>query len=212
MPDAEKKTVKCPECGEEMGIIVYDAVNVEQNPDMRSKVVAGEIFRQECPNCKKVPVIQYPTLYHDAENKFMVWFMQDEDVSVQEYIQKKEMRQEGYRMRIVNEENDLREKILIFENKLDDRLIEICKLMALQSAIEKYPDIKPGAAYFMRDEDGKDSFVIVTATGETITAELNPEAYEEAKKLFEAGLEEEGSFVLVNLGWAMEFLDSMSEK
>lgn len=74
MSSFRKIQITCPDCNNEGGYTIWDSVNVDLNPEMRSKVMDGSLFSWTCPNCKKTFNAPYPFLYHDMTHNFMVQF------------------------------------------------------------------------------------------------------------------------------------------
>ena len=67
----------------------------------------------------------YPCLYHDISNQFMVWLWPEEEQPPRAQFDPLA----GYTLRIVDSLNSFREKINILERGLDDRTVEIMKLL-----------------------------------------------------------------------------------
>lgn len=70
------RTIKitCPDCNTEGSYTVWDSVNVDLDPELKSKVMDGSLFTWVCPNCKKSYNAPYSFLYHDMTHNFMVQF------------------------------------------------------------------------------------------------------------------------------------------
>ena len=66
--------ITCPDCNAEGSYIVWDFVNVDLDPELKSKVMDGSLFTWVCPNCKKSFNAPYSFLYHDMTHNFMVQF------------------------------------------------------------------------------------------------------------------------------------------
>lgn len=64
---------KCPKCGKEFEITVYESINTSLNPELREKVLDGSIFNFKCPHCGEVHNLPYPFLYHDMKNQTMIY-------------------------------------------------------------------------------------------------------------------------------------------
>lgn len=67
-----QKTLKCPKCGKDFTVTIYDSVNTKLNPELIKKVHNGSLFNVECPHCKTGITLNYPCQYHDMERMFMV--------------------------------------------------------------------------------------------------------------------------------------------
>ena len=71
-------------------------------------------------------------------------------------------------MRLVHTQDDLREKIFIFRDKLDDRLVEVVKDSILREMEAKKEKIQPDALYYAEDRfacEGR-SLIFVPRKGE----------------------------------------------
>ena len=66
--------ITCPACNTEGSYTVWDSVNVDLDPELKSKVMDGSLFTWVCPNCKKSFNAPYSFLYHDMSHNLMVYF------------------------------------------------------------------------------------------------------------------------------------------
>ena len=80
--------ITCPNCNTEGSYRVSDSVNVDLDPNLKSKVMDGSIFTWVCPNCKKSFNAPYSFLYHDMTHNFMVYFESEKShiIPFAEYI------------------------------------------------------------------------------------------------------------------------------
>lgn len=67
-------TIMCPNCKTEGAYTIWDSVNVDLDPEMKSKVMDGSLFEWVCPNCKTSFHAPYSFLYHDMTHHFMIQF------------------------------------------------------------------------------------------------------------------------------------------
>lgn len=117
--------IECPHCHMETEHKVIDHINIDRNPELRAKVQDLSVFRVKCPNCGETVLAVHPCLYHDMANQFMVWlWTEDGQVPKAEFDPLA-----GYTLRVTDSLNTFREKINILERGLDDRTIEIMKLL-----------------------------------------------------------------------------------
>ncbi|MCQ2776439.1 MAG: CpXC domain-containing protein [Bacilli bacterium] len=68
----EKRTIKCPYCGEEFQYDYYNVINVSLNPELKDKVLNASILLPTCPHCKNYVSIGNKLIYRDDSNKFIV--------------------------------------------------------------------------------------------------------------------------------------------
>ena len=157
---------RCEQCGAHLHQQVYDGVDVSKEPQYRAKVMDASIFDFPCPHCGNVNGVIYPFLYHDPANRFMVQlvdsgFQGDPFTDVFEEGAMKEAvegMKERYTFRTVQTPNDLMEKIILFENHLDDRAVEIMKagILAADSSILSlyFAPTDQGPVFLVEEETG----------------------------------------------------------
>ena len=205
-----KEMIACPECGQTQDFIVWQTLNGDMNPKEKQQLLDGTLFRFECSKCGHKSNVAYGMLYHDMTNQAMVYYVDEE--SVEQTIEmmadaenKMGIGMPGYRKRIVTDQNALREKAIIFEYGLDDRVIEIIKLIYLANVSEQFSDAKIKEVYFLVD-DGK---YILEFVGENpLRAEIHANMYDGIKADFAERLEAEGDKEpIINIGWASVFLN-----
>ena len=122
----------CSKCGKEHTVKIYKSINVAQDPELKTKVLDGSLFLWECPDCGTSNLVAYDCLYHDPEEKIMVWMLPfGEPEGAEKTAIMNQARAMGeYRLRIVKNAGDLMEKLIIFESGLDDRCMELVKYVA----------------------------------------------------------------------------------
>jgi Zn ribbon nucleic-acid-binding protein len=190
-------TATCPSCKEQVEMPWWRSLNADINPVEKEQLLSGELFKAKCPKCGEEHHLTYPMLYHDMTNRAMIQFIAsgDEDDAVQRFFLSTErpdfldeMLSEGYRFRFVYSQNELREKALIFNCVLDDRVIEYIKLFYESVFHQQVPDAEIAHVLFVTETTHK--LMIFTESGKTHYAELDMELYVRVEKeymdLFEA--------------------------
>lgn len=144
--------IACPKCHEKSRFTIHESINVTLDKDMKEKVLTGKAFSFKCPKCGKETMINYSFLYHDMENKYMIYELlnKEDPKELNEDPNFKSLFKE-YTLRVVRDHNKLIEKIRIFDDKLDDLIIEALKTLVLTKANEE--DMKNMLSIFY---DGKD--------------------------------------------------------
>ncbi len=142
----------CSKCGKTEEICTYPNINTQSNPDLKAKVKDGSIFLWSCPECGQVNLTPYQTLYHDPEEKIMIWLTpknmpQVERTLAESHIQaiSKQLEEDkellsGYTLRRVEEAGELIEKVNIFDAGLDDIAVEMCKYITKMEMAGKESD------------------------------------------------------------------------
>lgn len=121
----------CPMCGATQPFTIWNSLNSFVDPEARTNLLAGRLFEFVCDRCTESSGINYPLLYHDPERHFMIWLRSPDDSSSLPSMKLFPFRgiAESNLLRIVNEARYLNEKILIFEAELDDRFVELAKVV-----------------------------------------------------------------------------------
>ncbi|WP_299333945.1 CpXC domain-containing protein [uncultured Psychroserpens sp.] len=149
----QKRLSNCPNCGSEEQLTFYSSVNVTIQPELKTKVIKGQLNDNTCSNCKKNINVVSGFLYHDMQNQIMINFKTEdtnddsEGISGSEIL--KDLKDKGYIYREVFSYPKLVEKIQIFDLKLNDQIIdktaEGLKLMlseSLKATVEDPEDYK----------------------------------------------------------------------
>ena len=142
-----KQNIKCPECGQMSDITVWSSITVKDSPDLKADLLHGKINIFRCPSCSQVRLMPTPMLYHDEEKRLMISFTPCNDPVLKEQLYENVERSskesgeleklEGYNLRFITDYNELLEKLLIFDSGLNDKAIELIKLMILMQDVEK---------------------------------------------------------------------------
>lgn len=146
MENSDQIKFKCPYCATDIESQYHSIINVTQNPDLKRDLFDGKIFLRDCPSCKKQIQIIYDFIYHDMEEKLLFIFSSSDqdfkeifaDLIEDSKTENFDFRSfyAGYQVRIVHDINDLFEKIYIFNDQLDDRVIELCKYFVFRELHE----------------------------------------------------------------------------
>lgn len=222
MAEVRKQMIACPKCGREIEIGVWDSIDIPYDMEQKEKVLKNTFFRASCENCKITFPIGYKCLYNDMEQKYLIWMtpkLEDaEQKEIDEYNERLEtdsrlkLAQGGYRYRIVRNDNELREKVLIFDEGLDDRYIETMKMVyipVLKKNLAK--DNKIMGMYFDKKADGKGyQWVVIFDNRQPVIADVNMDIYEDMKEKLNGVVEEKtpAGFTQIHAPWAMDVMMS----
>ena len=125
--------INCNSCGEVFEVDAVAAVNTEREPEVKDKLLSGELFLQTCPKCGKRMLAKWPLLYHDPAEKVMIWLSDgsaDTEARMQAAVAGDDFG--GYTGRIVDTPGALIEKVKIFDAGLDDIALEMAKFVTRQ--------------------------------------------------------------------------------
>lgn len=125
--------LKCPNCGKAFEVEAVAAINTERDPELKERLLSGELFLRECPHCGARTLAKFPLLYHDPSEKLMIWLSDgsaDTEARMQAAVTGNDF--EGYTGRIVDTPGALIEKVKIFDAGLDDISLEMAKFVTRQ--------------------------------------------------------------------------------
>jgi len=125
--------ISCPSCRHTGEFKRWDSINVDLDPDMREKAKCGAIFTWTCPNCGETFTVPYATLYHDMKRNLMIYYLptrpeNGKGLSISSFKHHFSLNPE-YTYRCTYEIGDFMEKIAELESGLDDRVIELLKMV-----------------------------------------------------------------------------------
>lgn len=155
------KKITCPDCGQEADFTVWRSINTMLDPEMKEKVRTREAFSFRCPECGKVVNVDYGFLYHQMEDEMMIYYVSGEEDVEQVYdmfrgngkmAEITEGMPSDYLYRIVRSQNELWEKLAIFDAGLDDRVIELAKLFYAGKYFSEHPEAESDVVYFRPEE------------------------------------------------------------
>lgn len=189
----EKKVVKavvCPMCGELSKAIAYTSVNVTVNPELREQVLDGSLFAWKCPSCGYSARLTYPVLYNDMKNRFMVYLIPkiDRFQLCDKELEDKYSNLRNISKRVVSDFNSFKEKIFIFESRLDDMAVELTKVAISQTVSKKLGGVSVNEGYLSMYDRESNTMGFTYFTGDDLkpyvqTARL--EIYAKSKDIIE---------------------------
>lgn len=157
----------CPHCGKPMSFSRFDYVNTEIQPEMLQKVRDGEAFASVCSHCGKKSMADYSFLYYEPSALFMMYYAADKEdyekawkmlTGQDEENRLDEEKLCGVKKRLVTSREAFREKLMILDGGLDDRVIELMKGMAFLSLRRNRPQLHPDRVLFDMGADGNHYF------------------------------------------------------
>ena len=201
-------TVICPHCQAENEFKVVEHINIDRTPELRQKIQDLSLFRVKCPNCGDTMLAVHPCLYHDMSGQFMVWLWPEQE----EAAPRAEFDPlAGYTLRIVDNLNDFREKISILEKGLDDRAIEIMKLLLL-SQLTHDLDVVELLFHELDEKTGDFRFAAVLSDGAEQYVAVPGAVYQHLREDVEERLYVSGKeFARIDMTWAREALELLHE-
>lgn len=199
--------VICSHCQEEITCQALDHINIDQNPSMRAKVQDLSCFRIVCPNCGETILVVQPCLYHDMSDRFMVWLCPEEsDIPNTRFDPIP-----GYTLRLVDSLNAFREKINILERGLDDRAVELMKLL-LFVQLNRDLDVVELLFHELDEPTCELRFVAVLSDGAEQYVSMPGNTYKHLRDDVENYLfTKSDEFIRIDMAWARDALELLHE-
>ncbi len=164
---SREETVVCPGCATPGPMRLYSQLDAALEPALKEELLRGRLSVFACPKCGRASRIVHPLLYVDASRELLVQLDPEGTVDVAALAAKLPA-DGGARARVsrvVRDGNALIEKVRIHDAGLDDRVMEVWKLLLAVTHAE-YAGVP---WYFERAESADAAapllFTIVTAKG-----------------------------------------------
>lgn len=127
-------TLKCPICKRDHSAALYRRIDVSEDNKAKEKLLSGKFFHFSCPDCGYLSELHYGCLYVDRDIRLLIYLAEEKETEAVAERAAQDLpfwRQGDSLLRVVRSAKDLVEKLRIFDGGLDDRLVEICKGVAL---------------------------------------------------------------------------------
>lgn len=215
MAISKTTTAECVHCGAKHRITVYPVIDPDDTPGLVSRAENGTFFQHKCNKCGKKYNVWYPVMYLDPLMDIMICY----STNVQEMIETQQAvleRRKDFEneqdddciIRVTNSPHAFREKIKLFNDGFDDRVVEIMKTQVsmvghTRNAIENVKEV-----FCWPDGDKFHFDFICSGSSEVISTEVSMALYDLIyNKLINLIDEQHPNPTEVDLDWAMNFLD-----
>lgn len=173
--------MKCPRCGKSSPIPVFDSMDLsESSESTRKMALSGKLFAFQCPSCGKKEALSYPMNCIDDATSSIITVLDPKDKKEnykQVYKVYKGMdTSEGNKLRVVDTCQELSEKLRMFEDGLDDRVVEVLKLFICEDIAGDKEEIHKVRCVYKNIKNAQLMFSASYA-GERYDIELPSESY-----------------------------------
>lgn len=192
----------CPKCGQRKKVKRYQVINASEKPGMKEAILKNNVFFYQCDNCSLAAPLTYPSVYIDSKKKLAILLTPELEEETSRIISETGDLS-GYKKRLVDNINDLKEKIMIAENRLDDRVVELVKIEYLRQLEKEMKDDTLMNILF--DYSGHDMYLMVFFEKKGIgRIPLNHDFYRQIETQYVNKLKTSGSqeFEKIDMEWA----------
>jgi protein-arginine kinase activator protein McsA len=143
--------VICPNCHKQFQQPVHSLIELPKDTELKKALLDRSLYILTCPNCKETFKVMMPISYFDNDRSY--WIAAVDKDQTDDFVQQmshpvfqtgndemdaamKEMNEQLTR-RVVNDDDSLREKVMLFDAGLDDRAFELVKKMLRKMLKEK---------------------------------------------------------------------------
>jgi hypothetical protein len=159
MQNTEKIQISCPKCSFLNTFDVKTSINITNNPESKEVILNDDFFTYHCNKCNTGLVLNYPFLYRDNLNAYMLYYLPDADTKKIDEINHQLKTNDNineelstiYTLRFVEDLTSFKEKIHIFDNGKDDIAVELYKTLIMLSLKESHESFMPYDALYTNE-------------------------------------------------------------
>lgn len=222
MSEFEMEYVTCENCKSEYTVKVWDELDITENSALREKILRDEIITSKCKVCNHENTTVYPVICIDNEMKIIIWYLPVDEKEFKnsckalngELLGEYDVTSD-YQLRVTDDYNELKEKIIARNENLDDRVLEIAKEVYKSQIVCDGNEIELEDIYGMYvnvGENGQVVFDMLLSDERCMNIPLEQEVYdkicEDAAPFFDDKLR----FQHVNTEFAIKILRNMVAK
>ncbi len=199
-----KRTINCPKCGKEIEFTLWQSINTDM-PFAIPDIISGKLFEVECKKCGFQTSVDYPLLVNDMIHNVMIYYTTRNGAKETEKAVELMKKLKCGRVRIVLDQNSLREKTAIINAGLDDRVTEILKMIVMVQIEEQLKGERITGMYYLPGDDPKLEILLEDGSG---FVPVSMEMYGKIEKQFQKQLSKEDSEYYIDQDWAQAFLSA----
>ncbi len=210
MSKSSSTTIECPKCGNSQSFTIWNSINTDIDPTLKDSLVNRKLQQTDCEVCGHSSVVNYPMLYHDMSHKTLVYHLSGLNV---EQLEAEEFEHlfDGYEFRTVDNWNGMIEKIKLLDANLDDRAIELFKMVVL-GQLEVDLDSPLYFDEMLSNPEGKPVLSFILVGDEAARSFSVPmESFEHFEERVAASLDEipldDGKWQRIDRAYARDILD-----
>ena len=212
-------SITCPQCRKNFNFTTYPAIDTKDDVMWAEKVRTGEAFLGKCPHCGWETHYDYSFLYKEREKNFLMYYAANEEAYKSGYAMMTGHdpmvdwdKISSWTRRVVTSREDVLEKLMILDDGLDDRIIEILKALAFVSLHQHQPELSVDTVLFDRGSDGNHYFRFSEKEKVVAAYAFERPMYERVKRNLGENLRHlTGDEVVINSQWAVKALQTLGK-
>ena len=210
----EKKTVRarCNKCDHTWDVDQHLCVD-SSNTEIVQLIEDGLFFTVYCPNCGEEYQFVNPTIYYNDKKKTVICFVEGTlDTSCAEHMINQMIDEFGefanlITTRLTSTQNEFREKVILDQHSIDDRVVEIMKVLAMdvirsEGWNQKFSDVRCSVS------DDDKTLNIDFVGNEPRHISMDRDRYEKYAKQAKRDLDSHQTPLRVDMDWAISFCES----
>ena len=207
----KKEMVPCPMCHKPNACKRSKILFEDENKREIKKLLSENFFHFKCKHCGASGDLVYDVIYIDANKKLAIQLVSKR---MAKYVAESIGESIKGKNRVVTDHEIFREKVLIFRNDLDDRVIEFVKVLFAKALNIDSPDYEYSDILF--DIDTENNFVILFLNEKGLPplgVEMTMHDYFTIKNMYADILEkDENREIFVDYNWAFNAINKNSQE
>ena len=74
MSQSFEELAPCPKCGAEQTVLLHHTIDVQENPELKDALFAGQINNHQCSACGCQAPVEMDLFYHDPQKGFLAYY------------------------------------------------------------------------------------------------------------------------------------------
>lgn len=208
-------TIQCPVCQTEIERDIVTRIDTRHDTAEKQQLLEGTLFSFECNHCGAKRQIDHDFMYLDRDLKVVVCLIPNLETrkAEMEEILTQFMRQSTedlsqYSLRVVRTAATLVEKVTIFNEGLNDIVVEIVKLLTDGLFAKEHPEIEVHARYFYNHQ-GQSKLLYLTKHDQMLV-DFHQSLVDFSEDKYHKAVREDykGRFIVVDEHWAANLLEN----
>ena len=216
-----KALIVCPQCSSEEDATIWDCINASSDPDLKDRLLRKTLQNHVCSNCGLDFAMAEPLVYYDPKQLLLIAVLpgsgERPDIDFSRLDRLAEAAcgfvptaSDGYSLRLVDDYNQMIEKIHLSDHGRNDRLMEIVKIAVRKNPVASAPPSGIDALFYLSEEQGDLSFLARGKDGAWYQMILPDDIYNNTERLLGETLRDDGKWVTVDAAYAVEAINRLS--